>query len=79
MDNQEPVAWMTHHEPPMIFPTRKEALLYCDEDEDPVPLYVAPRSWQGLTDEEIFDLYHWERLRFARAVEAKLREKNGNL
>lgn len=42
------------------------------------PLYPAPsqREWVGLTDEEIFEAYHWERLRFARAIEAKLREKN---
>ena len=50
------------------------------------PLYTAPpqREWKGLTDEEIDDEYfdNWSisRMRdFARAIEAKLREKNGNL
>ena len=53
------------------------------------PLYTAPpqREWQGLTDEEIFecengvpdeaigdaDYFRY----FARAIEAKLKEKNG--
>lgn len=46
------------------------------------PLYTAPqqREWQGLTDEEIEDACWTEvdqRLRsFARAIEAKLKEKN---
>ena len=48
-----------------------------------VPLYTAPpqREWQGLTDEEIAELWIDTEQRllmkdFARAVEAKLREKN---
>jgi len=52
------------------------------------PLYTAPpqRNWQGLTDEEIgmltvFDgLHHVEvplLAKFTRAIEAKLKEKNG--
>ena len=51
----------------------------------PRPLYTAPprRGWVGLTDEEIAkvanscvwsETYHID---FARAIEAKLREKNG--
>ena len=46
-------------------------------------LYTAPpkREWVGLTDEEIFDLYFdgfsISQLKdFARAIEAKLKEKN---
>ena len=35
----EPVAWRTHHDVPMLFPTRIEAAAYCDDDEQPVPLY----------------------------------------
>ena len=41
------------------------------------------REWVGLTDEEIRneakDIYgssHWDDIKFARAIEAKLREKN---
>jgi hypothetical protein len=55
-----------------------------DECENSIPLYAHPpqRTWVGLTDEEI-DLidggmcgereFHRE---FARAIEAKLKEKN---
>lgn len=32
------VAWATHHEEPMLFPTWKEAFMHCDEDEEPVDL-----------------------------------------
>ena len=47
------------------------------------------REWVGLTDEEISDLWSWSQSReaeetattqkhaFARAIEAKLKEKNG--
>jgi hypothetical protein len=56
-----------------------------------VPIYIAPpkREWVGLTDEEIRDLWSWSVSRagedsgaptgqhaFARAIEAKLKEKN---
>lgn len=40
----EAVAWMTHHDDPMLFPTRAEAETYCDDDEDPIPLYAAPTT-----------------------------------
>lgn len=42
------------------------------------------RKWQGLTDEEIIKLQHlidwtahWSTQKFAHAIEAKLKEKNG--
>ena len=55
-----------------------------------VPLYTAPpqREWQGLTDEEVRDLWSWsmtaeaertantQQHAFARAIEAKLKDKN---
>ena len=49
------------------------------------PLYTTPpqRTWVGLTDEEIKTICSengwdssWQSLRFARAIEAKLKEKN---
>jgi hypothetical protein len=54
------------------------------------PLYTTPlqREWQGLTDKEIRDLWSWsmtaeaertantQQHAFARAIEAKLKEKN---
>ncbi len=35
------VAWMTHHDEPMLYPTFSEAAAYCDDDEPPIPLYAA--------------------------------------
>ena len=39
---QEPVAWMTNHDEPLLFPTKNEASQYCNEDEEPQPLYTSP-------------------------------------
>lgn len=36
----EPVAWMTKHDEPMLFPSLDEAASFCDEDEQPAPLYT---------------------------------------
>ena len=44
-----------------------------------VPLYLyghPPKIWQGLTDEEVWDLYTDRGNIFARAIEDKLKEKN---
>ncbi|HDS1582001.1 TPA: hypothetical protein QEL15_004117 [Stenotrophomonas maltophilia] len=38
----EPVAWMTHHDEPMLFPAAAEAAAYCEDDELPVPLFRQP-------------------------------------
>ena len=52
---------------------------------DTVPLYTAPpqREWQGLTDEEIDEVFGSPMrlepsglMNFVRAIEAKLKEKN---
>jgi hypothetical protein len=72
----EPVAWVDWDEHGDAFLTIKD----CG-----VPLYTAPpqREWQGLTDEEIKKEQHhidWTSghtyAKFARAIEAKLKEKN---
>jgi len=36
------ISWATHHDEPMLFPTRAEALQYCDEGEPPIALVAAP-------------------------------------
>ena len=75
---QEPVAW---------YDAEKDCaytLSDCEgrAQDDLEPLYLAPPSnpWQGLTDEEIHnteDYFESRTLyRFARAIEAKLKEKN---
>ena len=45
------------------------------------PLYTHPKEWQGLSDDEIIPMYNEpssdaEMIDFARAIEAKLKEKN---
>ena len=79
---QEPVAWM---HPSWIDPDTRgweSDSFNAIPIEGWVPLYTAPRQWQGLTDEEIkiiwrdIDGSEGMLMRFARAIEAKLREKN---
>ena len=59
-------------------------VLWFNKPADQSMLYTAPprREWVGLTDEEIqaiHDTYYRRmgRMEFARAIEAKLKEKNG--
>ena len=72
---QEPVAWMDE----------VGSLYHYKEYETDKPLYTAPpqREWQGLTLDEIFDVWRESYGKngvatdvFARAIEAKLKEKN---
>ncbi|MBA3588223.1 hypothetical protein [Methylibium sp.] len=37
-DSVPVVAWMTHHDEPMMFPTQAECAKYCDDDEEPIGL-----------------------------------------
>ena len=62
------------------------SIIYKVHYEHTVPLYTHPpqRTWVGLTDEEIKTICvengwdsSWQSMRFARAIEAKLKEKNG--
>ncbi|PPU28669.1 hypothetical protein [Xanthomonas arboricola] len=48
---QEPFAWATHHDEPMLYPTFAEAAAYCDDDEPPIPLYTAPPAPAAVEDE----------------------------
>ena len=73
---QEPVAWMND----IAFSMDKELL---GTRSRIVPLYTTPpsREWQSLSDVEIIYMYNEpssdaEMIEFARAIEAKLREKN---
>jgi hypothetical protein len=76
-EKQEPVAWM--------LPEYGDVLSAAEVNGKPgiynIPLYTAPpkREWVGLTDEEVWVAYEkgmYEEMWFARAVEAKLKEKN---
>ncbi len=76
---QEPVAWMND----IAFSMDKDELT-ADKFGDIVPLYTHPApSWQGLSDDEIMNIARESYMsrdggdiKFARAIEAKLKEKN---
>ena len=74
-ETQEPVAWKD----------KIYGNLHHTDYGDSIPLYTTPpsREWQSLSYEEILRLEGLDCVdeeyikRFARAIEAKLREKNG--
>ena len=85
---EEPVAWITNGGKGELWWYRSSKF---DEEgnligpnPDDIPLYTAPaKQWVGLTDEEINSVRHnrdwtapWTDETFARAIEAKLKEKN---
>jgi hypothetical protein len=75
---EEPVAWANSFD----LQNFDMKVRTCPDLHHTVPLYTAPpkREWVGLTDEEIHDMSGYEEdrkmYRFARAIEAKLKEKN---
>ncbi len=79
MDEQEPVAHVYR-----IEPNGRPCVAWDDANGIKVgaKLYAAPREWVGLTDEEIWgsgsrlSLSESGIREFARAIEAKLKEKN---
>jgi len=89
VDKQEPVAWITNGGKGELWWYQSSKF---DEEgnligpnPDDIPLYTAPpqREWVGLTDQEINSVRHnrdwtapWTDETFARAIEAKLKEKN---
>jgi len=75
---QEPVAWMND----IAFSMDKDELT-TDKFGDIVPLYTHPKEWQGLTNDEIWDIANflgkneWDYpVMFAKTIEKVLREKN---
>jgi hypothetical protein len=86
-DDGQPVAWMHTTGTGHVYFRKKPQ----DKVFNPQPVFTSPpkREWVGLTDEEIQDLGYlsekfdasnsewFDRWGFARAIEAKLKEKNG--
>ena len=71
---QEPVAWMHTTGTGHVYFRKKPQ----DKVFNPQPVYTAPpKQWVGLTDEDMEALFlNEDGVRFARYIEAKLREKN---
>ena len=79
-EKQKPVAYITgfHNGHCVIQPTDPALVLPVD-----MALYRSPKEWVGLTDEEVYQaesgcwfLDEFDKTLFARAIEAKLKEKN---
>jgi len=72
----EPVAWMHLSAVGNVYFRKKPQ----DAVFNPQPLYTAPpkKQWVGLTDEERYlnDGRTEEEIEYAKAIEAKLKEKN---
>ena len=91
-EKQEPVAWMYPDDLERFETSETFAQAYSIEMVSPtqgetVPLYTTPqpqREWVGLTDEEIAlvcgecaaSAYRHDDISYARAIEAKLKERN---
>ena len=80
MSKQEPVAHVYR-----IEANGRPCVAWDDASEIKVgaKLYAAPREWVGLTDEEVYQaesgcwfLDEFDKTLFARAIEAKLKDKN---
>ena len=84
MTDRELLGWVKIDEVRQHFDTAGCGTIYKTGGEGRVPLYSAPqREWVGLTKEdletihqELFDMSGWSFNTMARAVEAKLKEKN---
>ena len=83
LESQEPVAWLRTSGIGSPVVTNEMFNAYPEMRLNfQTPLYTHPqRTWVGLTDEEISQLWlctspYFDDLDFARAIEAKLKEKN---
>lgn len=74
---QEPVLWLKTWSDGSVSVLKTKSRAFADYELE--PLYSAPpqREWVGLTDEDMEALFlNEDGVRFARYIEAKLREKN---
>ena len=82
---QEPVAWLKTWSDGSVSVLKTKSHAFADHELE--PLYTAPpkKQWVGLTDDEVSEIIDREigfnscwgpEEAFARAIEAKLREKN---
>jgi hypothetical protein len=81
---QEPVAWLKTWSDGSLSVLKTKSHAFADHELE--PLYAAPpKQWVGLSDEEVGGLTVFDGLThievpiladFARAIEAKLKEKN---
>jgi hypothetical protein len=77
-EKQEPLAWISPSG--ALYRTRYHALANAEQSLTPLYTHPPQRQWVELTNEEIDKTYEtqvWDARRsYARAIEAKLKEKN---
>ena len=79
---QEPVAWMSEEVLPLNHIIK--AVVRREPDEQyTIPLYTHPKEWQGLSDDEIWNIANFlgknkrdYPVMFAKTIEKALKEKN---
>ena len=73
---QEPVLWLKTWSDGSVSVLKTKSHAFADHELE--PLYTAPpEQWVGLTDEDMEALFlNEDGVRFARYIEAKLKEKN---
>jgi hypothetical protein len=83
LESQEPYGWVKIDEVREHFGSIGCGTIYKTAGEDRVSLYTHPpqRTWVGLTDDEMFELWlsadeQKDHMAFGKAVETKLKEKN---
>ena len=80
---QEPVAFFDPQSEGFYWAKPTKVIPPVTVDVEPLPLYTTPpqRTWTELTDEEIWTVlqfrgYNTDTIEIAKAIEAKLKEKN---
>jgi hypothetical protein len=81
--------WVELKDKPVAWGMETDGLIYdviCpaeherEEGEYTIPLYTHPKEWVGLTNEEMKqtcrDVFSFDPYEIAKAIEAKLKEKN---
>jgi hypothetical protein len=84
LESQEPVAWMYEDDYQRMLTSETFCTVYSvkvgspDKGVTDVPLYTTPpqRTWVGLTDDDEIPWDGVDAKSFAKAIEAKLKEKN---
>jgi len=53
----KPFAYATHHDEPMLFLTKEEAEMYCEDGEEPICLYTEPTTQEPVNQMLMDALY----------------------
>lgn len=83
--SSQPVAWWNGEYNQSVFAFKRDTPGMGLKNPKAKPLYTHPPTWQSLSNDELLDIAnkswegispHTDTMNFARAIEAKLKEKN---